>query len=254
MSQRHLDGLHGRVSVVTGGGSGIGRAAVMALAARGASVMIVGRTAQQMQDLVERYENVECLVANVTLPDDATRIVETVMDRWGRLDVLVNNAGAFRGATLAEANAELVAELLTTNVVGPTLLARAALDGLRAARGAIVNISSTYGHKPGVGRGHYGASKAALESLTQTWALELAPEGIRVNAVAPGPTDTPMLARAGLAVDVIESVVADSVRLVPLGRRGAPEEVAPWIVALADPSASWVTGSIMHVDGGLSLA
>ncbi len=254
MSQRHLDGLRGRVSVVTGGGSGIGRAAVMALAARGAYVMIVGRTAEQMQDLVERYENVESLVANVTLPDDATRIVKTAMDRWGRLDVLVNNAGAFRGATLAEANVELVAELLATNVVGPTLLARAALDGLRAARGAIVNISSTYGHKPGVGRGHYGASKAALESLTQTWALELAPEGIRVNAVAPGPTDTPMLARAGLAIDLIESVVADSVRLVPLGRRGAPEEVAAWIVALADPSASWVTGSIMHVDGGLSLA
>lgn len=216
--------------------------------------MIVGRTAEPLADLVDRCEDVAAVVGDVASEADAQRIVETALGRWGRIDVLVNNAGVFRGATLAESDVDLVTDLLTGNVVGPTIMTRASLGGLRASRGAVVNISSTYGHKAAPGRGHYGASKAALEALTRTWALELAGECVRVNAVAPGPTDTPMLANAGLSPDAVESVVASSVKLVPLGRRGEPQEVAAWVVALGDPHAAWVTGSIIHVDGGLSLA
>lgn len=248
------ESLRGHVVIVTGGGSGIGKEAAAQFADRGASVMVVGRTAERLRGLAQRYEAIASVVGDATQEVDARRIVQAAMDRWGRIDILVNNAGMFRGATLADSDVDLVAELLAANVVGPTVMTRASLGALRASRGAVVNISSTYGHRAAVGRGHYGASKAALESLTTTWALELASERIRVNAVAPGPTDTPMLAHAGLSPELIESVVAASVDLVPLGRRAMPSEIAAWIVALGDPAAAWVTGAIIHVDGGLSVA
>lgn len=144
-------------------------------------------------------------------------------------------------------------DIFATNVLGPTLLARAALPHLRATRGNIVNVSSTFGHKPAAGVSHYGASKAALEHLTRSWALELASSGVRVNAVAPGPTETPMLERSGVPADALAAIKADEVKRIPLGRRGEPAEVAHWIVALADPAAAWVTGQVVGVDGGLGV-
>jgi NAD(P)-dependent dehydrogenase (short-subunit alcohol dehydrogenase family) len=139
-------------------------------------------------------------------------------------------------------------------VLGPSLLAAAALPSLMAAKGSIINISSTYGHKPAIGLSHYAASKAALEHLTRCWALELAPHGVRVNAVAPGPTESGALTgMMGLSPEQAGAIRQQESEQIPLRRRGAPEDVARWIVQLADPASEWMTGQIIAVDGGLGL-
>ncbi|HWA50750.1 MAG TPA: SDR family oxidoreductase, partial [Dongiaceae bacterium] len=138
---------------------------------------------------------------------------------------------------------------------GPSLLSAAALPYLAASKGAIVNVSSTFGHKAAAGLSHYAASKAALDHLTRCWALELAPQGIRVNAVAAGPTESGALTgMMGLSPEQAEAVKEREREQIPLQRRGNPEEVARWIVALADPASEWVTGQVIAVDGGLALA
>ena len=140
------------------------------------------------------------------------------------------------------------------NVVGPSLLAAAALPYLAASKGAIVNVSSTYGHRPIAGLSHYAASKAALEQLTRCWALELAPQGIRVNGVAAGPTESGALTgMMGLSTEQADAIKVAERERIPLKRRGEPGDVARWIVAMADPAADWVTGQILAVDGGLGL-
>jgi NAD(P)-dependent dehydrogenase (short-subunit alcohol dehydrogenase family) len=141
------------------------------------------------------------------------------------------------------------------NVVGPSLLAAAALPHLQNTRGTIINVSSTFGHKPGALLSHYAASKAALEHLTRCWALELAPVGIRVNAVAAGPTESGALTgMMGLSPEQAASLKEQERAQIPLGRRGIPDDIANWIVRLADPEAGWTTGQVIAVDGGLGLS
>lgn len=180
--------------------------------------------------------------------------IATVVERWGRLDVLVNNAGAGAILPLEDAGVDQIRAIFGVNVIGPSLLATAALPHLKSSGGAIVNVSSTFGHKAAPALSHYAASKAALEHLTRCWALELAPESIRVNAVAAGPTETEFLTeRMQLTTEQAEHVKDQERRMIPLGRRGAPEDVAPWIIALAARDAGWVTGQVISVDGGLDV-
>lgn len=241
-----------KVVLVTGGGAGIGRAAALQFAAQGARVVVTGRRRAPLQALAAAHPQIDYLVADAASAEDAQRSVATVVERWGGLDVLVNNAGAGALLPLSDASAAQVAQIFAVNVVGPSLLAAAALPQLRTRRGAIVNLSSTFGHKAAAGLSHYAASKAAVEQLTRCWALELAADGIRVNAVAAGPTETEFLVeRMQLTAEQAEAVKAQERRSIPLGRRGTPEEVAHWIVALAAPAAAWVTGQVVTVDGGL---
>jgi NAD(P)-dependent dehydrogenase (short-subunit alcohol dehydrogenase family) len=250
-----MSSLKDKVVIVTGGSSGIGRATAIALAAKGASVMITGRREAALQEVRAANPAIATIVADVSLPADANRTVAAAIERFGRLDVLVNNAGAGAIMPLAEATADRISEIFAVNVVGPSLLASAALPHLRQTKGAIINISSTFGHKAGPGLSHYAASKAALEHLTRCWALELAPDGIRVNAVAAGPTESGALTgMMGLSEEQAKAVMEAEREQIPLGRRGVPDDVARWISVFADPASEWVTGQVIAVDGGLAVS
>jgi NAD(P)-dependent dehydrogenase (short-subunit alcohol dehydrogenase family) len=249
-----MNSFQDKVVIVTGGSSGIGRAAAMSFATVGAHVLITGRRAETLEKVASEHENIESLIADTAKPEDASRTISRAIELWGGLDVLVNNAGAGAIMPLANATAERVNEIFAVNVLGPSLLARESLPHLEKTKGSIINISSTFGSKPGAGLSHYGASKAALEHLTRCWALELAPAGIRVNAIGVGPTESgALVGMMGLSEEQAEAVKQQEREQIPLGRRGTPEEVAYWILALADPAAVWVTGQVLGVDGGLGL-
>jgi NAD(P)-dependent dehydrogenase (short-subunit alcohol dehydrogenase family) len=247
-----MNQLSNKVVLITGGGAGIGRAAALQFANHGARVMVTGRRAEPLRALAAEHAAIDFVVADVAKPGDAERTVQAVIERYGALDILVNNAGAGAILPLAQASAAQVTEIFAVNVVGPSVLATAALPHLKASRGAIVNLSSTFGHKAAGSLSHYAASKAAIEHMTRCWALELAPDGIRVNAIAAGPTETEFLVeRMKLTEDQAEEVKAHERRQIPLGRRGEPDEVASWIVSVASPAAAWVTGQVITIDGGM---
>jgi len=240
--------------IITGGGTGIGRAAALQFAQAGASIVVVGRRATPLEEVASVSDRIVPIVADIQHEPDIREIVHSATKRWGRIDVVVNNAGAFAQRPLENIDQQLVTYLFATNILGPTLLSQAALPYLKVTQGSIVNISSTFGHKASPMISHYAASKAALEHLTRCWALELAPYRIRVNAVAPVSTDTGILERSGLTASIVEQIKEEETERVPLGRRGTSEEVAAWIVDLSNPTASWITGQVIAIDGGLSIA
>lgn len=241
------------VVIVTGAGSGIGRATATAFARAGALVLGVGRRQDALDDTARMHPAITTLSADLRSTDAPRKVVDAAMEKWGRVDVVVNNAGATAVMPLAETTAEGIDALFALNVTAPSMLASISLPHLRRSRGTIVNVSSTYGHRPIPGAAHYAATKAAIEQLTRSWALELAPDGIRVNAVAPGPTESEALTAAGLSDDMVDTIKRQETDRIPLGRRGRPEEVAEWILRLADPTVSWLTGQVLSVDGGLEL-
>jgi NAD(P)-dependent dehydrogenase (short-subunit alcohol dehydrogenase family) len=249
-----MKSLQEKVVIITGGSSGIGRATALSLAGIGARVLITGRRAVSLDETAKDQPNIETLVADTAEPQDALRTVARAIERWGRLDVLINNAGAGAIMPLADVSAKRIIDIFAVNVLGPSLLAKESLPYLKETKGSIINISSTYGSKAGAALSHYGASKAALEYLTRCWALELAPMRIRVNAVAVGPTETGALeGMMGLSTEQAEAVKQQERERIPLGRRGHPNDVSRWIISLADPAADWITGQVLAVDGGLGL-
>jgi NAD(P)-dependent dehydrogenase (short-subunit alcohol dehydrogenase family) len=250
-----MQGLQDKVVIITGGTSGIGRAAARGFAERGAKVLITGRRSAPLRQATGDHPHIAGVTADVSIPADAARTITETLNAWGRVDILVNNAGAGAILSLADAKAEQIAGIFAVNVLGPSLLAAAALPYLAATKGSIVNVSSTFGSKAVAGLSHYAASKAALDHLTRCWALELAPQGVRVNAVAAGPTETGALTgMMGLSPEQAQAVKERERERIPLGRRGVPEDVARWIVALADPASEWVTGQVITVDGGLGIS
>lgn len=251
---RRLKRFDSTTVLVTGAGSGIGRAIALAFADEGARVVVTGRTHTPLEALASTDpDHLVPVIADVTERSDARRAVEIANAR-GDFAVLVNNAGAFTAGPIGSVSSESVQQLLDTNIAGVTQMTQAALEPLVARNGAIVNISSAAGRRATPGAAVYAASKAAVESLTTSLAVELAQLGVRVNAIAPGPIKTPILERAGMSPEQAEAAWDVFVAQVPLGRAGQPEEIAAWVLHLADPVASWVTGQVLGIDGGMSVA
>jgi NAD(P)-dependent dehydrogenase (short-subunit alcohol dehydrogenase family) len=243
-----------QVVLITGALTGIGRAAAVAFAKAGARVVVSGRRDKDGKALEAELLGLGAeafyVRADVRHDEDVAALLEATVARFGQIDAAVNNAGTEgQPGPVPQQTAESYAATFETNVLGTLLCMKHELRVMQArGRGSIINISSTYGHRGGAGASVYAASKHAVEGLTKSAALEAAASGVRVNAVAPGPTDTGMLDR--FTGDPQRKAAMASA--VPLGRAGRPEEIARVIVFLASDAASFVTGQIVAVDGGKS--
>jgi len=237
-----------KVALVTGGGTGIGRAVAEALVAGGAKVVVTGRREEPLKQLAGQYPDaVRYITTDVTekgAPADAVRFV---IEQFDRLDVLVNSAGLGTLAPLVELNDDALEQTLGVNVRGLLITIREAIPHLSKSGGAVVNISSTLAQASMPGAAAYSGAKAAVERTTSALAVELGPQGIRLNSVAPGLTETDM--SAGIPQEMLDGMIAQT----PLGRLGQPEDIARAVAFLASDDASWITGQVLQSSGGLML-
>lgn len=240
--------LRGKVAIITGGGSGIGRGIAVAFAREGANIVIAGRDSKKL-DAVSKEIGPACLahVADVSKREDIQKLVAATTERFGAVHILVNNAGI-----LLPGGAEAVTEddwdqTFNVNVRGLWLLSREVLPHLRAAGGgSIVNIGSVLSLVAARNRVAYAASKGAVLAMTRAMALDHAPEKIRVNCICPGIVETEMVARFSMD----EAARRQRIAMHPMGRFGQPEDIAQAAVFLASDESAWLTGAAFPVDGG----
>jgi NAD(P)-dependent dehydrogenase (short-subunit alcohol dehydrogenase family) len=241
-----------QVVLITGALTGIGRAAAVAFARAGHRIVVSGRHPEPGQTLAAELQTLgaeaKFITADVRYEDDVRDLVDQTVAHFGRLDAAVNNAGTEgKPGVVTDRTAESYAATFDTNVLGTLLSMKHELRVMQAqGSGSIINISSTYGHEGASGASVYVGSKHAVEGMTKSAALEAASFGVRVNAVAPGPTETGMLNRFTGSADRKAALLTG----VPLGRIGQPEEIARAVVFLASDQASIVTGQVLTADGG----
>lgn len=246
-----------KVAIVTGASSGIGRATALAFGREGYAVVAVGRQQLALDAVVAEVAAAagcaEALTADVTARDSPDRIVRYALDRVGGIDVLVNAAGIIGSGTVETTTDEAWDQMLEINVSAPFRLMRAAAPHLAARRGAVVNVSSVTGLRSFPGVLAYCVSKAAVDHLTRCAALELAPKGVRVNAVNPGVVVTNLHRRGGMGEEQYAAFLERSRETHPLGRPGRPEEVAELVLFLGTDRSGWMTGETIPIDGGRNL-
>ena len=241
-----------RVVLITGALTGIGRAAAFAFANDGARVVVSGRRAAEGKTLEEELRRLgaeaEFVIADVRREDDVSALVDKAMTRFGRLDVVVNNAGVEgKPGPVTDVSADAYTALFDTNVLGTLWGLKHALRVMQPqGSGNVINISSTLGERGGANLSLYAGSKHAVEGITKSAAIEAAAYGVRVNAVAPGPTETAMLDRLTGSTDKRAAFYS----AVPLKRGATPEEIADAIVFVASDKAAFITGQIIRVNGG----
>lgn len=239
-----------KTAIVTGAGSGIGRATALRLARAGYRVVLNGRTKSKLDAVAQEIETGEPLIVagDVSQPSDVDRLIAATIEACGRIDVVVNNAAIAIFDSIDTLSVDDWNRQLAINVNGPFLVTRAALPHLEKAGGAIVNVSSVSGLGGDWGGFAYNATKGALNLMTKALALDLAPRGVRINAVAPSLTQTDMA--AGIFDN--DEILARFKQRLPMGRPAQPAEVADVIAWLASEDARFVNGAIVPVDGGLN--
>ena len=240
----------GSVVLVTGGGTGIGRAIATAFLDAGASVAITGRRLDRLIDALAGYpeSRVAAFSADVSQSADVVGVVEHVLERFGRLDVVVSNAAAYESGQLTDLSDDAWAALRATNVDGFFYLAKAVLPHLAETGGNLVAVSSVSGLRGDWGQSAYNASKAAVTNFVRSLALDWGPRGVRLNAVAPAFTRTEMT--ADVAQD--DAALAPFLNRIALGRPAEPADIAPAVLFLASTAADYITGAVLAVDGGTS--
>jgi meso-butanediol dehydrogenase/(S,S)-butanediol dehydrogenase/diacetyl reductase len=245
----------GKVILVSGAGSGIGRATAEAFAAEGGRVALLGRTRSKLEEVAAGLPPDSALpvVARHENPADVARAVQAVHAAFGPLDVLVNNAGAYTGGSAGETSLEDWNQGLAVNLTGPYLLTQQALPHLRERHGVVINVASTLGLKPIPGATPYCVAKAGLIMLTRATALEEAKNGVRVNVLCPGVVDTPIHRQRVDDPEQLGAFLKELGKLHPLGRVGKPAEIAALVLFVASDASAWTTGAVVTIDGGILL-
>jgi len=246
--------LEGKAAIVTGGGRAIGREIALRMAREGARVMVAdidGDSARAVaEEIRESTGDAAWTEVDINRSDQVRDMVDETVSRMGTVDILVNNAAMGHARYVLDITEEEWNQVIHTNLTGTFLCAQAAARHMvRRGSGAVVNIASISGERGGTGRAAYGASKAGVILLTRVMAVELSAQGVRVNAVSPGPVDTPQ-SRAFHNAATREAYG----RLVPSGRYGEAAEIASAVVFLASEDSSWIHGHVLNVDGGFSAA
>ena len=239
--------------IVTGATSGIGRAATLRFAAGGATVLAVGRDRDALHALSPAAGRSVPFVSDVTATGAPDAIVRAALEAAGRIDVVVNAAGIISSGSVESTTDADWDQMIDINLRAPFRLIRAASPHLAESRGSVVNVSSVTGLRAFPGVLAYCVSKAGVDQLTRCAALELAPKGVRVNAVNPGVVVTNLHRRSGMAEDNYAEFLERSKTTHPMGRPGSPEEIADLIYFLASPAAGWITGETIAIDGGRHL-
>lgn len=249
--------LDDKVALVTGASSGIGRATALLFGREGADVALVARRREALDGVARKLEVLgrrSCVVvADLTDPERCRGAVGEAVDELGGLDILVNAAGIIDGGSIADTSRQAWDAMMAINVDAVFDLMQAALPHLRTGGGAVVNVSSVTGLRAFPDVLAYCVSKAAVDQLTRCAALELAADGVRVNAVNPGVVVTELHRRAGMDDEAYRAFLEHSRETHPLGRVGQPEDVARAILYLASDASGWVTGVTLSVDGGRQL-
>jgi 3-oxoacyl-[acyl-carrier protein] reductase len=251
-----MSGLFNKVAIVTGASKGIGAGIATALAAAGAQVAVNYSSDREgaeriTKTIAENGSRAIAVGADVSKSSDVARLFKEVDSAFGRLDVLVNNAGVFRFGALADITEQNFHLHYNVNVLGTILTVQEAIKRFGPEGGSIINLSSIVGSHPVVGTLLYASTKGAIETLTRGLALELAPRKIRVNAIAPGHTETEGNLTAGTFAGGAGAILAEK---TPLGRLGRVSDIAPLAVFLASDESAWITGEVIRAAGGLVVA
>lgn len=239
-----------KVVLVTGAGTGIGRAVAQRFAAEGAQVFIVGRTEATLKETASISDRIAYTVANLEKDEDLSRILKEVKERYGQLNVLVNNAGWAPVTPISEVKMDEYDKVFNINVRALVNMTIHALPMLRESKGNIINVSSVICKNHLVNMSMYAGTKAAVEIFTRIWAKELAKDDIRVNAIGVGPIETPIYDKTDLSDSGIKEHIEKVTSAIPQGHFGKPDDIAAVAAFLASDEAGFVTGSEYGVDGG----
>lgn len=246
-----MNNLQGKVAVVTGGNSGIGYATAQLLKERGASVIISGRSSEKISKAADEL-GVKGYVADVSDLSAIDKLVENVKHDFSKVDILFVNAGIFTPAPIGQISEEMFDEQTGINFKGAVFTTEKFLPILRDGA-SVIHLSSINAYTGMPNTAVYAASKAALNSYTRTAAIELAPRKIRVNAVNPGPVETPIFGKTGMTEEQLSGFAEAMKKRVPVNRLGATDDIAKLVVYLASEDASFITGSEINIDGGMSI-